>query len=134
MTSGGLAAMLMTLFLELSRRPRRLQTALNTDAYPAIDKFLTQFAASRGWGEAMTDRLRAVGEETLLTLIQPGREGEAAAERRLQISARNDGRAAELEFVAATDESNIEDRIAVLGDRVTSPLRTGGSSRSRTFI
>ena len=119
MTSGGLAAMLMTLFLELSRRPRRLQTALNTDAYPAIDTFLTQFAASRGWGEAMTDRLRAVGEETLLTLIQPGREGEAAAERRLQISARNDGRAAELEFVAATDESNIEDRIAVLGDRVT---------------
>ena len=120
MTSGGLAAMLMTLFLELSRpRPRRLQTALNADAYPAIDKFLAQFAASRGWGEAMTDRLRAVGEETLLTLIRPGGEGEAAAERRLQISARNDGRAAELEFVAATDESNIEDRIAVLGDRVT---------------
>ena len=120
MTSGGLAAMLMTLFLELSRpRPRRLQTALNADAYPAIDKFLAQFAASRGWGEAMTDRLRAVGEETLLTLTRPGGEGEAAAERRLQISARNDGRAAELEFVAATDESNIEDRIAVLGDRVT---------------
>ena len=120
MTAGGLAAILMTLFLELSRpRPHRLRTALNTDAYPTIDKFLTQFAASRGWGEAMTDRLRAVGEETLLTLIRPGREGEAAGERRLQISARDDGRAAELEFVAATDESNIEDRIAVLGDRVT---------------
>ena len=120
MTSGGLAAMLMTLFLELSRpRPRRLRTALNTDAFPTIDEFLTQFAARRGWGEAMTDRLRAVGEETLLTLIRPAGEGEAVAERRLQISARKDGRAAELEFVAATDESNIEDRIAVLGDRVS---------------
>ena len=40
-------------------------------------------------------------------------------ERRLQLSARRDGRAAELEFVAATDETNIEDRIAMLGDRVT---------------
>ena len=45
--------------------------------------------------------------------------GLAARERRLQLSARNDGRAAELEFVAATDETNIEDRIAMLGDRVT---------------
>ncbi len=120
MTSGGLAAMLMTLFLELSRpRPHRVRTALNTAAYPKIDEFLTEFAAGRGWGEAMTDRLRAVGEETLLTLIRPGEEGEAAGERRLHITARNDGRAAELEFIAATDEANIEDRIAVLGDRVS---------------
>ena len=119
MTSGGLAAILMTLFLELARpRSHRLRTALNADAYPAIDKFLTEFAAARGWGEKMTDRLRAVGEETLLTLIRQDEEG-GGEERRLQLSARNDGRAAELEFVAATDETNIEDRIAVLGDRVT---------------
>ena len=119
MTSGGLAAILMTLFLELARpRSHRLRTALNADAYPAIDKFLTEFAAARGCGEKMTDRLRAVGEETLLTLIRQDEEG-GGEERRLQLSARNDGRAAELEFVAATDETNIEDRIAVLGDRVT---------------
>ena len=121
MTSGGLAAIVMTLFLELSRpRPRRLRTALNTDAYPTIDKFLAQFAARRGWGEAMTDRLRAVGEETLLTLIRPDDERAGGNDRHLQITARNDGRAAELEFVAATDDANIEDRIAVLGDRTTS--------------
>ena len=120
MTSGGLAAILMTLFLDLSRpRPRRLRAALNADAYPKIDTFLTQFAVSCGWGEAMTDRLRAVGEEMLLTLIRPGQEGETFVQRQLEISVRNDGRAAELEFIAATDESNIEDRIAVLGDRVS---------------
>ena len=118
MTAGGLAAILMTLFLELTRpRPHRLRTDLKKSAYPAIDKFLTEFAKTRGWSEAMTDRLRAVGEETLLTLIQQDEKG-GPEERRLQISARHDGRAAELEFVAATDESNIEDRIAVLGDRV----------------
>ena len=116
MTAGGLAAILMTLFLELTRpRPHRLRTDLKTNAYPAIDKFLTEFAKTRGWSEAMTDRLRAVGEETLLTLI---RQDEVSGRRRLQISARNDGRAAELEFVAATEDANIEDRIALLGDRV----------------
>ena len=84
MTSGGLAAILMTLFLELARpRSHRLRTALNADAYPAIDKFLTEFAAARGWGKKMTDRLRAVGEETLLTLIRQDEEG-GGEERRLR--------------------------------------------------
>ena len=116
MTAGGLAAIVMTLFLELTRpRPHRLRTALSTGAWPAIDKFLAEFAAARGWSEAMTDRLRAVGEETLLSLI---RQDEESGKRQLRISARADGRAAELEFVAATEESNIEDRISLLGDRV----------------
>ena len=116
MTAGGLAAIVMTLFLELTRpRPHRLRTALSTGAWPSIDKFLTGFAAARGWSEAMTDRLRAVGEETLLSLI---RQDEESGKRQLRISARADGRAAELEFVAATEESNIEDRISLLGDRV----------------
>ena len=119
MTSGGLAAIVMTLFLELARpRGQQLRTALNAAAYPAIDKFLTRFAGRHGWSEAMTDRLRAVGEETLLTLVRRDEDDPAAKERRLLLSARSDGRAAELEFVAATDETNIEDRIALLGDRV----------------
>ena len=116
MTAGGLATIVMTLFLELTRpRPHRLRTALSTGAWPAIDKFLAEFAAARGWSEAMTDRLRAVGEETLLSLI---RQDEESGQRQLRISARADGRAAELEFVAATEESNLEDRISLLGDRV----------------
>ena len=116
MTSGGLAAILMTLFLELSRpRRRRIRTRLNVDAYPTIDEFLTEFSNSRGWSTAMTQRLRAVGEETLLTLIQRDEEETAQEERSLRLVARSDGRAAELEFVAATDETNIEDRMALLG-------------------
>ena len=118
MTSGGLAAILMTLFLEVSRpRRRRFRTDLDVDAYPAIDEFLSEFAASRRWGEGMTDRLRAVGEETLLTLIRQEEDGAQPPPRRLQVVARSDGRAAELEFVAATDEVNIEDQMALLGER-----------------
>ena len=119
MTSGGLAAILMTLFLELSR-PRRqhVRTPLSVDAYPAIDAFLGKFAASRGWGKAMSERLRAVGEETLLALIRKDEEEAAGQpERHVHLVARSDGRAAELEFVAAAAESNIEDQMALLGER-----------------
>ncbi len=120
MTSGGLAAILMTLFLELSRpRRRRMRTKLNVDAYPTIDAFLAEFSKKRGWSTAMTHRLRAVGEEMLLTLIHRDEEGKSQQERNLMLVARSDGRAAELEFVAATDEMNIEDRMALLGERTT---------------
>ena len=119
MTSGGLAAILMTLFLELSRpRRQRVRTPLSVDAYPAIDAFLGKFAASRGWSKAMSERLRAVGEETLLALIRKDEEAAAGQpERHVHLVARSDGRAAELEFVAAAAESNIEDQMALLGER-----------------
>ena len=108
----------MTGFMELAQpRPRRLRTGLNVDAYPKIDTFLAEFAARLGWSEAMTDRVRAVGEETLLTLTAPGEEDGAPRGRHLLLTARRDGPAAELEFVAATDETNIEDQIGLLGDR-----------------
>jgi NCS2 family nucleobase:cation symporter-2/xanthine permease XanP len=118
MTAGGLAAILMTGFLEFAQaRPRRLRTGLNVDAYPKIDEFLAEFAARQGWSEAMTDRVRAVGEETLLSLAAPGRDGVPPDGRHLLLTARRDGPGAELEFVAATDETNIEDQLALLGDR-----------------
>ena len=121
MTSGGLAAILMTLFLEYARpRRQRLRTGLNMKAHPAIDTFLSEFAASQGWGKAMTERLRAVGEETLLTLLRAEEEdGEERPERHLELAARSDGRAAELEFMAATDDPNIEDEMMLLGERTT---------------
>ena len=126
MTAGGLAAILMTGFLELAQpRPRRLRTALNVDAYPKIDAFLAEFAARQGWSGAMTDRVRAVGEETLLTLTKPDGTGAPPDGRHLRLTARRDGAAAELEFVAATDETNIEDQLALLGDR------TGGAPGDR---
>ena len=106
----------MTLFVELTKpRRRRIGAELALNAFPTIDAFLLEFATSRGWSGAMTDRLRAVGEETLATLV--GRhDGEPARKpRRLLLAVRNDGGGAELEFVATTDETNIEDRLALLG-------------------
>ena len=118
MTVGALVAMLMTGFLELTGpRRRRIRAELNVKSYPKIDAFLTEFAARRGWNTEMSDRLRAVGEETLLTLIRQEDERKAGGGRRLLLVARSDGGAAELEFIAATDETNLEDQIALLGER-----------------
>ena len=68
----------------------------------------------------MTARLRAVGEETLLTLIQQKERGAAHAGRRLLLTAHGDGEAADLEFIAAAAGANIEDQLALLSDRAAS--------------
>ena len=39
----------------------------------------------------------------------------------LQYVAHNDGDAVNLEFAAATDDTNLEDRLALLGERVAGP-------------
>ena len=118
MTVGGFTVMFLTLFVELTgARRQRLKTALSADAYPKIDAFLSGFAAHRDWNEEMTDRLRAVGEETLLTLIQQKERGTVHAGRRLLLTAHGDGEAADLEFIAAADEANIEDQMALLSER-----------------
>ena len=118
MTVGGFTVIFLTLFVDLTGpRRQRLKTALSVDAYPKIDAFLSGFAAHRGWNEEMTNRLRAVGEETLLTLIQQKERGTAHDGRRLLLTAHGDGAAADLEFIAAADEANIEDRMALLSER-----------------
>ena len=118
--TGGLAAMLMSLLLRQGRtRPRRIRTSLSVDSYPKIDAFLAEFCASRGWSDDMTGRLRAVGEEALITLTGRGDDEGGPETRRLVLAARNVGRAVELEFFASTDEKNLEDRMALIGSQVT---------------
>ena len=119
MTVGGFTVICLTLLVDLTgARRHRLKTALNADAYPKIDAFLSEFAARRGYRAEMTDRLRAVGEETLLTLIQQKDKETAHAGRRLLLIGYGDGEAANLEFIAAADETNLEDRVALLSERV----------------
>ena len=68
-TTGGLAAVIMVVYLEVtSPRRMRFQSPLHIDSLPDLNEFMARFAANRSWGEAMRDRLSAVAEETLLTL------------------------------------------------------------------
>ena len=123
MTVGGLTVIVLTLFSEAAgSRRKRIRVGLNADAYSRVDAFLSDFAAQRKWSEEMTVRIRAVGEETLNILMGHTLDQEPGLERRLLLIAHDDGGAADLEFIAATDEANLEDRMVALGN-----WATGGS-------
>ena len=117
-TAGGLAAILLTASTELTKpRPRRIRTALDVSSLPEIRAFLAAFASRNGWDEAMADRLDAVSEETVVTLLERHEEADAQPGRqRLLLTARREGGHAVLEFVAAPGDGNLEDRIALLGE------------------
>ena len=135
MTAGGLAAILMTVFLELTApRRQRFEANLDVSVLPGLREFLGGFADRSGWDEEMARRLDAAGEETLLILlaaVEGGDEvsgagdpavpgdgaGQAPAGRRLLLVAHKEGDGAVLEFVAAAGRENLQDRIALLGER-----------------
>ena len=118
-TTGGFAAILMILFLEFtSHRSMRFQSELHIDALSDLNAFIAKFAARRGWGDAMRERLGAVAEETLLTLapldFEADEEEETKDGRRLVVLASSDGPVADLEFIGGGNEANLEDQIRQL--------------------
>ena len=122
LTVGGLTVIVLTQFVELTGpRARRLKTELALENFSRIDAFLSDFAARGKRSAEMSDRLRAVGEELLLTLTRPGGEDGTPAKRHLLLVARDDGDAVELEFAATTDDANLEDQLALLGERAAGP-------------
>ncbi len=116
MTVGGFTAIVLTMFLELSGpRRRRLEVDLHIDSLSRIDAFLEELATRVGWSEDSANRLRLVGEEALLRLLD-AREDETR--RRLVVTASSRARIVELEFLAALEEEeNIEDRLAYLSEQ-----------------
>ena len=118
MTAGGLAAILLTAFMEFTaRRRKRLQVELSTASLPGIDKFIRGFAAGIGWSEPATGRLCAAGEETLSILIEQAGEPAPEGGRLLVLTARKVEGTAELEFLAAAAGDNLEDRLAYLSEQ-----------------
>ncbi len=116
MTVGGFTVILLAMFEELvGGRRSRLKTRMTPAIWSEIDDFMVKFAARKRWGEDMERRLRAVGEETVQILMRGDEETEGE-ERRLLLIAGNDGDAADLEFIATTDETNIEDQLVMLSE------------------
>ncbi len=122
-TTGGLAAVVMILYLEFTNpRRARFQSQLHIDALPQLNEFIARFAERRGWDDAMKDRLSAVAEETLLTLapldleglLTEGEDDEETEERQLIVLASSDGPVADLEFIGGGNDENMEDRLRQL--------------------
>ena len=122
MTSGGLTLLVLLLFMELTA-PRRSRLAMELDiaGLPQLDGFLRAVATRMRWNAGSTERLCSAGEEALLSLVhqeedEAGREG-----RHLLVVARNDHGTAELDFIAALGEDNLEDRMLILREQVDRP-------------
>ena len=120
-TTGGLAAIIMVLYLELtSPRRMRFQSRLHIDSLPDLNEFMARFAASRGWNDSMKDRLSAVAEETLLTLspldlsLDVEEDDSEDNGGTLIVLAASEGAVADLEFIGGGNEANLEDRIRQL--------------------
>ena len=116
MMAGGLAAILMTLFTEVTKpRRSRMESEFALSALPAIKEFASTFASRAGWGPEMATRLQAAAEETLLTMMPEEGPARERGGRRLRLVAHREHGAAVLEFVAAPGEENLEDRLALIG-------------------
>ena len=116
MTSGGFTALILSVFVELTRpRRKRLATTLDVDALPQIRTFLEGAGAKAGWSAEAAERVQLAAEEALVSLM--GDEGDdAEPPRRLRLSVRSEQGAAELEFLAVAGEGNLEDRMALAGE------------------
>ena len=119
MTAGGLVAIIMTLFVEMTEpRPSRTEAALDLSDLPGLKKFLGRFASANGWPEEMSHHLGAACEEILLTLLRRNEDDEQSGRRRLVLLAKKAGSGAVLEFIVATGEGvNLEDQVALLGEQ-----------------
>ena len=123
-TTGGLAVVVMILYLEFTNpRHMRFKSRLDIEVLPELNEFVTRFADTRGWDEAMKTRLSAVAEETLLTLapldltsfdLDENGADEETDERQLVVLASSEGGVADLEFIGGGGEENIEDQVRQL--------------------
>ena len=121
MTAGGITAIILSLILEPPGQRKRLTLELNAEAIAAVDRFVVGLASKRGWSEAAMNPLRAACEEVVLSL--KGEEDPFADDpelglntRRVRVSAHVNREQAELEFIAAFADGNLEDEIATLGE------------------
>ena len=118
MTAGGLIVIALTAYVELTEPRRRIETPFDIGELPGVREFLAAFASRSGWDAGMQQRLDAVAEETMLTLLrQDGTDDAGTSPKRLLLTVRRESGDAMLEFIAATGEYNLEDRIAMLGER-----------------
>jgi len=115
MTAGGLAAILMVLLMQLAEpRRRTLKTTLTAKSLPGMDSFLREFAEDKRWDDEAANRLRAAGEEVILSLL-PAEEESEDPPKHLFFVLSGDRNAAEMELIASSTEQNLEDRLALLG-------------------
>jgi xanthine permease XanP len=119
-TSGGLTAIVLMGIVSLRARSRdRLVTALGIGALTDIQSLVRGFAERLGWDRKAEDRLMLAAEESLLFLLA-GRTEESKPGQ-LRVRLRHLGEAAEMEYVTAPADGNIESALAALQQAAEPP-------------
>ncbi len=98
--------------------PHNIDMSLDAGVRHLLDDFLTRFAERLRWGPESSERLRAAGEEVLLSLAAQDGD-EAAGLRRLRVSARQEKGVAVLEFLASPQGTNFEEQAGLLRKHAT---------------
>ena len=115
---GGVAAVGMTLFNELlSFRIRKFRGELSESSLHDLDDFLGRFAGKYSWTERGGNRLRLVGEEVMLSLLDEENAQQSERKRRIVVTVLPESGSAELEILVASDDDvhgSIENRMAYL--------------------
>ena len=116
---GGMTAIAMTAVTELSGfRSKKIRIELSQSSLSAVDDLLCQYADRHAWTEEGKNRLRLVGEEVMLSLLNEEKEMAADQKRKVVAKIRPDSGVAELEIMVASGdaiEGNIENHMAYLG-------------------
>ncbi|MYD46534.1 MAG: hypothetical protein F4W92_09290 [Gammaproteobacteria bacterium] len=116
MLAGGIVAVVLTIFLELTKSRRyRIEVGFNESALREIWEFLDALATRKKWDKQLVDRLNAVCEEIWLTLNR-NEALNTDVGRRLLLTIYGEDRAIVLDFVSSKGEENIQDRIALMGE------------------
>ena len=93
--------------------PRNIDMSLDAGVRHLLDEFLTEFGRRLRWNRESQERLRAAGEEVLLSLAAQDGE-DAVGLRRLRVAVRQDKGVAVLEFLAAPQGTNFEEQLKLL--------------------
>ena len=119
LTSGTLVAVLLSWAANIERRrPRRLETTLDSGSLAQVDAFLLQAAENENWEPEAAARLRAAGEESLLSFLHPELDNGQGQRRKLTVVARSGKGRMELKFFSCLEGQNLQERLALLKDDV----------------
>jgi NCS2 family nucleobase:cation symporter-2/xanthine permease XanP len=127
MTSGGLAAVVMTAILAVKNRSTgRVTLEASPSGIPRLHDFLGDLATRTGWDKAAIDRLNLAGEEAVLFLIDRQQTDKRRKANPIRVSARESAGAIELELISGPGAENIETLVDELNEDATGSVEEAG--------
>ena len=98
---------------------QNIDMELEVAVRPRLDAFLREFAGRMKWSAESTDRLCSAAEEAFMSLFRQDEGLADAGSRQLRVAVRRDDDAAEMEFIAAPQGTNLEEQMGLIRDRDT---------------